>query len=637
MTAAAEWIGGACPENAAGGAPAWGLEAGEVERRCAGLARAAGPLRRALAALAGRFQALRGWERIGYARAGDYTRERLGRSARELSDLTRVDTALRTLPRLEAALVFGTLPWTKVRLIARAARPETEAAWIAVARRITVRQLECSVRAIDTGSVEGGGAEPEAEDEGGREGVVMLLRPEIQAKWQFGWRLARRVAGENLDPGGAAEWIVAEVLSALPAVAEGDVEAPRGLTLQERRRTRWAQRYAPTQALQALFEKAADEANADARDPKAEAAALPAFLQGLVADLDSADAFALDARLRRAVALEQRLEAELGPLLYLVARERLYRLPGYAGLERYAAERLGISPRKAWALLRIERARRRCPGLLGAYREGRISWVQAQALVALVERAPAHAEAWIACASRVTVRRLRDEVDRALLLADSDPEVFARDGGPSDLDAELACASDAGARLQTGANPTDLEGTLLPGDSGDSVDPTPRETARAFFTAPRDVARLFRATLCTSQRRLGARLGRPATLSDALDAVLEHCFEAWGVRNSKLARKRKRDYRIFERDGWICTVPGCTSYRNLHVHHKHFRSHGGDDADDNRITLCAWHHQRGLHRDRVVRVVGRARTRFELGVRRDRPPLAAYAKGDVLLSGSPYA
>ncbi len=630
MAAAAEWIGGSAPESAARGVRAADLErvdAEALERRCAGLARADGPLRRALSALAGRFQALRGWERIGYARAGDYARERLGLSARELSDLSRVDTALRLLPRLEAALVSGALPWTKVRLVARAAKPETEGRWIAFAKRISVRQLEGYVRAIDTGSVEGGAADLEEEDEGRRQGVVMELRPEVQAKWQFGWRLARRVAGENLDPGGCAEWIAAEVLSALPGVPEGEQEAPPGLTLQERRSARWAQRCAPTRSLQTLFEKAARGAEEEDQDRKAELVALPAFLQGLVADLDSLDAFELDARLRRAVALEQRLEAELGPLLRRVASEHLYRLRGYLGLERYAADRLGISARKCWALLRIERAGRRVPPLLRAYREGHISWVQAQALVAIVEMIPAHAEAWIAFARRVSVRRLRDDVDRALILADTDPAAFAHSGGVPDLEAELACASDEEARLQTGANPTDREETPLPGDSA------PPETARAFFTASRDVARLFRATLCTVQRRLGARLGRPATLSDALDAMIEHCFEAWGLRDPKLERERKRDYRIFERDGWLCAVPGCTSYRNLHAHHKQFRSNCGDDADENLITLCAWHHQRALHQDRVVRLVGRARTRFELGVRRGQAPLAVYASGDVLLSG----
>ncbi len=632
MAAAAEWIGGARHASAGGGAPAWDLDAGESERRCAGLARAAGPLRRALAALAGRFQALRGWERIGYARAGDYLRERLGLSARELSDLARVDTALRTLPRLEAALVSGELPWTKVRLISRAAKPETEGQWIAFAKRVSVRQLEGYVRAIDTSSVEGGGADFDEEDERGRRGIVMELRPETQAKWQFGWRLARRVAGENLDPGGCAEWIVAEVLSALPGVPEGEQEAPPGLTLQERRSARWAQRSAPHRSLQTLFEKAARDAEKDGvHDRAADPVALPAFLQGLVADLDALDAFALDARLRRAVALEQRLEAELGPLLRRVATWQLYRLRGYPGLERYAADRLGISARKCWALLRIERAGRLVPALLRSYREGQISWVQAQALVRIVEMIPTHAEAWIAFARRVSVRRLRDDIDRALILADTNPAAFAQSGGVPDLEAELACETDEEARLQTGANSTVLEATPLPGEFA------PRETARAYFTAPRDVARLFQATLCTVQRRLGTRMGRPATLSDALDAILEHCFEAWGLRDPKLERERKRDYRIFERDGWRCAVPGCSSYRNLHVHHKHYRSHGGDGAEENLIALCAWHHQRALHHDRVVRVVGRKRTRFELGVRRGRPPLAVYTSGDIHGCQSPVA
>jgi hypothetical protein len=349
MAAAAAWVdgwvderldrpGGARPGRAdrvrgaeverAGGAE-------EIERRCAaqGPARAAGSLRRVLAALAGRFQALRGWERIGYVRAGDSTRERLGLSACELADLARVDTALRRLPRLEAALVSCELPWTKVRLVARA-----------------------------------------------------------------------------------------------------------------------------------------------------------------------------------------------------------------ADLERYAAERLGFSPRKCWALLRIERLARRAPALLRAYREGEISWVQAQALVRIVGMAPDHAGRWVAFARRVSVRRLRDDVDRALLLADRDAGAFAQTGGVPDLEAELAAVSDAEAervRLQTGANTREVEGTPQEAEP---------ETSRAFFTAPRDVARLFRATLATVQRRLGAALGRPATLSDALDAMLEHCFEAWGTWAGRRSRPTRR--------GTCCSRPG---------------------------------------------------------------------------------
>ena len=43
------------------------------------------------------------------------------------------------------------------------------------------------------------------------------------------------------------------------------------------------------------------------------AAGLPAFLVPLVEGLADADAFELDARLRRAIRLEQRLDAEIAP------------------------------------------------------------------------------------------------------------------------------------------------------------------------------------------------------------------------------------------------------------------------------------------------------------------------------------
>jgi hypothetical protein len=82
-------------------------------------------------------------------------------------------------------------------------------------------------------------------------------------------------------------------------------------------------------------------------------------------------------------------------------------------------------------------------------------------------------------------------------------------------------------------------------------------------------------------------------------------------------------------DGWRCAVPACSSHANLHAHHVVFRSAGGSDASSNLITLCAWHHQRGVHGG-LVRIQGRApdRLRFELGVRSGRPPLAVYLSGD---------
>jgi 5-methylcytosine-specific restriction endonuclease McrA len=83
------------------------------------------------------------------------------------------------------------------------------------------------------------------------------------------------------------------------------------------------------------------------------------------------------------------------------------------------------------------------------------------------------------------------------------------------------------------------------------------------------------------------------------------------------------------RNGWRCTVPGCTSMRNLHAHHVRFRSAGGADDLANLVTLCAAHHLRGVHAG-TIRVCGRAphELRFELGVRAGAPPLARFGSED---------
>ena len=59
----------------------------------------------------------------------------------------------------------------------------------------------------------------------------------------------------------------------------------------------------------------------------------------------------------------------------------------------------------------------------------------------------------------------------------------------------------------------------------------------------------------------------------------------------KLSRQRL-DPRLYEqlqeqvlrRDGWRCQCCGVGS--NLEIHHKEFRSQGGDDSEENLITLC---------------------------------------------------
>ena len=269
-----------------------------------------------------------------------------------------------------------------------------------------------------------------------------------------------------------------------------------------------------------------------------------------------------------------------------------------------------MSPRKARALLRLERAGDVCPALRAAWRDGALSWVQAQILLPLVtlDTRGSWSVAWCRLARKVTVRRLDELVTRALALREAAPEVWeACREDPARVVGLEGAEEEAAAERQTCARPTDvLAGIPL------------------RVNAPTDVARLFRAALCSVQRAIEAETGRLPPEHVAFEAMIEHALRSWGV----VTRTPKR-FAVFARDGWRCTVPGCSSRRNLHAHHVRFRSAGGGDAPDNLTTLCAAHHHRGVHAGRV-RVGGRAPHAlwFELGVRSDRPPLARYRSGD---------
>jgi hypothetical protein len=211
-----------------------------------------------------------------------------------------------------------------------------------------------------------------------------------------------------------------------------------------------------------------------------------------------------------------------------VVERKLYRELGFESFERYVEERLDLSPRTARRLVRLARAEHRAPALASAFREGRITLLQAEVL--LRGEKPQTLE----MALRVTLRRLEDEV-------------------------------------------------------------LPRRVA---FWAPREVAALFEA--------LVAHVG--------LEAMLDHAIATWLEAGAQF-----EDYADFERDGFRCTVPGCTARRNLQSHHIHFRSAGGPDVAWNRTTLCPHHHHRGVHGGSLA-IRGRAPDglTYELGVGRFR-------------------
>jgi 5-methylcytosine-specific restriction endonuclease McrA len=56
------------------------------------------------------------------------------------------------------------------------------------------------------------------------------------------------------------------------------------------------------------------------------------------------------------------------------------------------------------------------------------------------------------------------------------------------------------------------------------------------------------------------------------------------LRLDPLPYERLRQ-QFLRRDAWRCQ--SCGTMWNLEIHHKQFRSHSGDDSEENLITLCA--------------------------------------------------
>src|SRR5262249_22202906 len=191
------------------------------------------------------------------------------------------------------------------------------------------------------------------------------------------------------------------------------------------------------------------------------------------------------------------------------------------------------------------------------------------------------AAAWIARAQAVTLRRLADEVDWALA---------ARDG------LEPVAPPEPNAHLDLAERQMCSPCTWAPCD------------AEVMLVGPAAVVALMRAAIVTFA-------GRSDAPWQGLARLLRHVTAEWE------AQPHHSD-PIFARDGWRCAVPVCTSRRNLHDHHLLFRSRGGGNARDNRITVCVWHHLHGIHGGRV-RAWGRApeRVHLEVGVQAGRGAL----------------
>ena len=518
------------PEAATGAASAAGrpsvaalvfLRGRDADGRLRELVGERAQVRPVLGALAAGWLRGRGFEPLGFRCLGDWSRERIGVGARTVREWARVWGALEELPLLRAAVLSGEVSWTVARLIVGVVTPENEAACLETVRGRTVRAVKVLLRAV--APAERSSAETSEDD---RVAVRVACSPRVATKWAAALELARRMAGENLSAAECAEAIAAECASAV-----GSFEQPQALE--------------PTRCSTAprACERAA-EAESGLRGEvwpqlrwKTRPSRKSARLARLARGLEECSPRELDRRLRAAIAFLQQVDFEVGRILRQVLERKLYRELGFESFERYVQERLDLSPRTARRLVRLARAEHGAPEVASAFREGRITLLQAEVLL---RGGSVEAREKLELALRVTLRRLEDEV-------------------------------------------------------------LPRRVA---FWAPPEVAALFEA--------LVARVG--------LEAMLDHAIATWLEAGAQF-----EDYADFTRDGFRCTVPGCTARRNLQSHHIWFRSARGPDVAWNRTTLCAFHHHRGVHAGNLA-IRGRAPDGliYELGVGR-------FRSGDVKL------
>jgi len=655
----------------------------DVELRLACRSEAA--MRRELGDAARAFMRVRAHNQIGFVRLADYARERLGVSARTLQDAAWLAKRLDALPAISTAYDRSELSWAAARAICKVAVPTNEAQWLDVARRSTVDTLERLV--ARTRRPDGVPPDPEGEpNEIDGEPAIrwrFVCPSRVRALWRRALDLASRVAGGPLADWRAAEIVAAEGSSGRPrGTSMGDrvlMEAMR-LARRERRRNavgveadEVAREYArqgsatspadsdtvetenPAHRFQLSSDvspvddvSAFEGSRSDARFPEVAASdPTSAGMSTSAATPPPSDPVSLEARLAEAARVLRTIEPRIGRLLRVVVDQHIYRSFRYRAFDDYVRERLGISARKAWALLKIERATVRSADFDRAYRDGSISWVRALSLLPVLDRSTA--PAWITRAGSVTVRRLSDEVDWVLDSRDvlgpnfplTPPPIDSplpspiavmpqnADPAPNSVPAPNALAT-AGecrdlsphVRLQIRAH--DDSATMAAIDARQRrLTARPRDTipleivdAEIRFTGPTSVVALLRDVLDAF-----AEPDQPRWA--ALERLLRHVITHWE------STPRHPD-PVFARDGWRCTVPACSSRRNLHDHHIRFRSRGGDNQRNNRTTVCAAHHLHGLHAG-TVRASGTAphAIEWQLGVRPDGPPFLTYV-GDRL-------
>ncbi|MDQ7821541.1 MAG: hypothetical protein RDV48_01965 [Candidatus Eremiobacteraeota bacterium] len=359
-----------------------------------------------------------------------------------------------------------------------------------------------------------------------------------------------------------------------------------------------------------------------------------------------ADPFETVSRLRKMASLRHSLSFYQGRLLRTLNNFGLYKDMLFLSLGHYTRERLGMSRSTAYSLIKLERSYLEYPDMLDLVQVGKLSPEQARHLARVFIEGTRVQGAWLSYAQEVPVATLMAAVEGFLRFAkravhkkwDIHPEAFEvavtgrsvkrvspaisnamEPSGDMGLDATVQISaqqktgegghSSRGAviwEVTQGREHPDLPEILsilsgeTPKEGTFGSNPSDRGAIIRFFIK-KDLVPLWNHAVrlwAAGRSEEAAEGGQELALF--IEALLDTFLSAWD-----LPEKRDIHHRTLARDNYQCQAPGCKCRRNLHSHHIIFRSHGGSDKLQNRITLCMAHHLRCLHEGHLI-IRGRA-------------------------------
>jgi len=300
---------------------------------------------------------------------------------------------------------------------------------------------------------------------------------------------------------------------------------------------------------------------------------------------------------------ERQAAALLGRPLRILREQALWRELAFGSFDQYVRDRLGISPRVAHRLIRLERQGNEHPALMRAYQQGELTLLKAELLLRVFRLgiSPDAEKAWVEYALRMTFRRLSEAIrwaegrDAKSRTVDGTVRWARADGMPPAENLPVAPGSDGEWwSAEPAAGCTDALPTFATSDE----DIGHRSWLESYLLKPYPDA--WAAQAVTAELVIWMEEGEKELLDRAIEVVRKIRGPSWplwaclndlmdhflAVYDSAQFRALKERYPLFARDAWRCQAPGCNSYSGLHRHHIRFRGQGGGDESQNLVVVC---------------------------------------------------